>query len=184
MGTPLRKPTPPLAETIYQETYNFEFVQIVRILNSLNKETTPLGEGVNPQKESVFFKSNVSFAFSPSDLSRLTYRENGPPILHVNFLGIAGAQGPLPAPYAHTLMERVNVKDTAFRDFLDIFNHRLISLLYRIRKKHRPYLSDTKASHSSIGKLLHTFLGLGFDDPSLSEQFSIPDSALIGMAGL
>ena len=184
MGTYLRNTTPPLEEQLYKETYAFEFTQMVRILNHLKKGTVSPGEKSDPQKESVFFKSQVSFAFSPSDLSSLIPRENAPPILNVNFLGIAGVQGPLPTPYTQILLDRLRSRDPVFRDFLDIFNHRIISLLYRIRKKYRVNLSDVKASDSSVGKMLHAFLGLGFKNPLFENQYSLSDSALVGMAGL
>jgi len=51
--------------------------------------------------------------------------------VHVNFMGIAGIQGPLPLPYTEILMSRMRQKDMAFRDFLDIFNHRLVSVFTR-----------------------------------------------------
>jgi len=184
MGTSLRNTTPSLEEQIYKEAYAFEFVQMVHILNHLTKGTLSPGETSDPQKESVFFTSNASFEFTSSDLSSLIPRENAPPILKVNFLGIAGAQGPLPAPFTQILLDRMRSRDYAFRDFLDIFNHRLISLLYRIRKKYRTELSDVKASDSPIGKMLRTFLGFGFKNTLFENQFSLSDSALIGMAGL
>lgn len=184
MGTYLRGTTPPLKDQIYKETYAFEFVQIVRILTTLKKGTFSPGEQTDPQKESVFFKSNASFSFSSSDISSLVPRENLPPILTVNFLGIAGIQGPLPTPYTQILLDRLHAGDSTFRDFLDIFNHRLISILYRIRKKYRLSLSDVKASDSPVGKMLRAFLGFGFKKPLLENQYSISDSALVGMAGL
>lgn len=184
MASDLRGFSSPLEEKLYKETYNFEFVQVVRILSKLKKGSISPGEGSNPQNEPVFFKSNVSFAFSPSDLSNLTPRENGSPTLHVNFLGIAGAQGPLPAPYTQMLLDRLHSRDEAFKDFLDLFNHRLISLLYRIRKKYRIGISDVKASSSSVGEMLRAFLGLGFKNKGFQDQHSLSDSALIGMAGL
>ncbi len=184
MATYLRNTTPPLEDQIYKEAYAFEFVQMVRILNHLKKGTSSPGETSDPQNESVFFNSNATFEFTSSDLSSLISRENAPPILTVNFLGIAGVQGPLPTPYTQILLDRLRSRDYAFRDFLDIFNHRIISLLYRIRKKYRPNLSDVKASESNVGRMLRTFIGLGFRNPLFENQSSLSDSALVGMAGL
>lgn len=184
MAAYLRRTNPPLKEKLFKETYSFEFFQAVRILNHLKPNCVDLGSGADPQKESVFFKSTVSFAFTASDLATLTPREESSPILRLNFLGIAGTQGPLPAPYTHLLLERIRSRDHAFEDFLDIFNHRIISILYRIRKKYRVGIIDVPAPQSSIGQILRSFVGLGFKNLLFQKKLHVPDSALISFAGL
>ena len=183
MAAYLRRTNPPIKETLFKETYSFEFFQVVRILNHLEPNCVDLGAGVDPQKEVVFFKSNVSFSFTASDLTTLTPRENAPPILRLNFLGIAGSQGPLPAPYTQLLLDRTRSQDYAFKDFLDIFNHRIVSLLYRIRKKYRVGITDVPAPESSIGQILRSFVGLGFKNLQFQEKLHISDSALISFSG-
>ena len=54
-----------------------------------------------------------------------------------SFLGLTGPQGVLPQHYTTLLIERVRAKDYALRDFLDIFNHRALSLFYRAWQKYR-----------------------------------------------
>lgn len=184
MATYLRRTSSPIKDRLFKETYSFEFFQAIRILNHLSPGSIDLGTGVNPQKESVHFKSNVSFSFTSSDLSTLTPRENKPPILRLNFLGIAGEQGPLPEPYTQLLIDRIRSRDHGFADFLDIFNHRILSILYRIRKKYRVGIIDVPAPESFVGQILRSFVGLGFKNPQFQEKLHIPDAALIGFAGL
>ena len=42
----------------------------------------------------------------------------------------------------------------ALRDFLDLFNHRLVSLLYRARKKYRPALDPGAPGRGRIATVL------------------------------
>jgi type VI secretion system protein ImpH len=100
----------------------------------------------------------------------------------VHFLGLAGALGPLPIPHTELLLERVWHKDTALRAFLDIFNHRLISLLYRVRKLHRVGLDFTAPDHTPVARYLYALLGLG--TPGLRGRMPVQDRTLLCYAGL
>ena len=53
----------------------------------------------------------------------------------VTFMGLAGTGGVLPGHYTQLLIDRVREKDFGLRDFLDLFNHRLIAQFYRAWEK-------------------------------------------------
>jgi type VI secretion system protein ImpH len=84
-----------------------------------------------------------------------------------SFLGLTGPQGVLPQHYTALLIERVRGKDYALRDFLDIFNHRALSLFYRAWQKYRfPFAyEDTGVRAAGEEDLftqgLYCLLGLG-----------------------
>lgn len=173
----------PVVQDLFDEPYRFDFYQAVRLLEAQAPERVPVGEDVEPDKETVSFRSTVAMHFPPSDLAAVAPPEGGrPPVMTVNFMGLAGAHGPLPAPYTELILERVWNKDTAFRDFLDLFNHRLISLMYRVRKKHRIALGWKSPEETPIARYLFALVGLG--NPTLRGRMQVPDRALLGFAGL
>lgn len=73
------------------------------------------------------------------------------PNLVGNFLGLFGPNGALPIPYTRKLLEldsearyRQTSTRSAFRDWLDIFNHRLMQLLFQGWEKYRFSVSYTR----------------------------------------
>ena len=81
--------------------------------------------------------------------------------VQVNFLGIAGVQGPLPIAYTEMICDRLRSKDAVTRDFLDLFNHRLLSLFYRIEQKSNPALQNVTPEKTPFGKALVSLIGVG-----------------------
>lgn len=100
----------------------------------------------------------------------------------VNFLGLAGFQGPLPDWVTELIVDRAAYKDTVLRDFLDIFNHRLVSLMYRAKRKYRPALEDRSPERTRSGRSLFSLVGLG--TPGLARRMGVPDRALLPYGGM
>jgi type VI secretion system protein ImpH len=164
-----------LIEQLFAESYRFDFFQAVRLLEAAASETVGVGEGVRADHEAVNFRSSLGAAFPASEIDgiRSGGRPHEPPEMTVNFIGLAGAFGPLPGPLSERILERTRRHDTAGRDFLDIFNHRLASLFYRVRQRHRAALSRGGPEHSHLARHLFALIGL-----------DLPDRALLHYAGL
>lgn len=151
-----------VAEQLFAQPYEFEYYQSIRILAALRPESKPFGESENPKDDPVQIQSRISYATPASDIHSIFPNKyyDRPPIMTINFLGISGIQGPLPQPYMDLLVDRLQHKDTAFRDFLDIFNHRFASMWYRLQKKHIPGLQMIPAEKTAIGKIILDLAGL------------------------
>lgn len=175
-----------VAAGLFEEGHRFSFVQAVRLLEEMavRADRTSPGEGVDPEREVVHFSHAVRMDFPPNDVEEVKEaREPGKPVqMTVNLLGLAGALGPLPTPVSELIVERVFRKDEAMRDFLDIFNHRLVSLLYRERKKYRPALDARGPDCGRVASVLYAFLGLA--TPNLQRRMEMSDRSLLPYAGL
>jgi type VI secretion system protein ImpH len=111
-----------------------------------------VGEGDDPRLEAVNFRARISFAVNAADLQKID--AGSPPKLTVTFLGVAGIQGPLPQVFTEMLVDRIKSRDTAGRDFLDIFNHRVTTLWYKLYTKLYPGLTDAKMESTQIGECM------------------------------
>ena len=174
----------PLTEDVIQNADQFDFHAMVKLLEAMRPDATPLGQGFDPKKEPLRIRSRVSLTFPHTDIHKLVLTRDGdiPPLLETNFLGIAGINAPLPTPHTQLLIRRKERKDTAFRDFLDIFNHRLVSMLHLIRRKHWVGLKHERPEESFVGKSLISLLGL--DGQHLRERLGIQDRSLLYYTGL
>jgi type VI secretion system protein ImpH len=105
----------------------------------------------------------------------------------VAFMGLTGLLGVLPRHYTELLLERMRRKDEGLRDFLDLFNHRLISLFYRAWEKYRFPIAYERAVSKAEGedrftRQLFDLIGLG--TKGLRGRLEVEDEPLLFYAGL
>lgn len=177
-----------VADWLFAEAYRFDFFQAVKLLETLATlagpgDTVAVGAGSDPEREAVRFASKVRLDFPASDLETVEPPAAGEPArMTVNFFGLAGSEGPLPMPLVEILQDRQRERDYGPRDFLDIFHHRLLAILYRGAKAHRPALTAGAPEESAPADYLRAFAGLG--QPGLRNRQAVPDAALLRYAGL
>jgi len=185
MGTNLSKQKPTIKSELLNASYEFEFHQVVKLLEKMHPDRPAMGTSVFADQEIASLKSHIFLTYPPSDIYSIEpQNDNGklPYNVTVNFLGIAGVIGPLPMGYAVTAMDRARAGDTAFRDFLDIFNHRLVSIFHRIRKKYWVGLETTEPHKTEFAKCLYSFIGVA--TPHLHNHLHIHDRGLLFFSGL
>lgn len=178
-----RNPRAPVVEELRKRGYAFDFYQVVRLLEAMRPEAAPVGRGGDPAAEAVRFRSDPSLNFPVSPVVDVSVPDDpaAQARVLVSFLGIGGAQGPLPRPFTELVLDRVAAGDTAARDFLDIFNHRLVSLQYRAREKHRPGLRVQPLAASLLGELGFAVIGLA--GTSVRKRLRVPDASLLFYGG-
>jgi len=172
-----------VAEWFFAEPWEFEFFQAVRILEMLYPERVPPGEGADPDQEVVRLRSEISHVFPGAEVRSVKPAGTGEPAeMMVNLLGLGGPSGPLPDADSDRLIERAWRKDYGFRDFLDIFHHRLLSLLVRTRKAHHPAYTARAPHEGPIAQYLYAFFGLALRQ--LQDRMRVPDRSFVFYAGL
>lgn len=166
---------------LFDEPYRFEFAQAVRLLRQLNPQRAGVGLFQPPRSEVVHFGAAPSLSFPASEIQELHEREDAPPRMRVNFMGLVGPLGVLPLYYTELAAERVRARDYTLLDFLDIFHHRLISLFYRVSEKYRFVVGYEQSEDRFSGYLLD-LIGLG--TPALRRRQDIEDESLLFYTGL
>lgn len=172
----------PLGEVLAGEPYRFEFFQAVRLLTRAFPNRAAVGRLANPRQEVLRFGAHVSATFPASEIQALELSGEGPHSMIVNFMGLAGPLGVLPLYYTELLIQRVRVRDTAMRDFLDQFNHRIISLFYQAWEKYRFTIAYERGERDRFSQYLLDLIGVG--TPGLQHRQAVPDDTLIYYSGL
>jgi type VI secretion system protein ImpH len=166
-----------------------DFFQLVRLLERSRqgpalrppqgRPLRPAGASRHPEEEAVRFRAAVAARFLPASTVPLSAdarsEDAGRAEVETTFMSAAGAQGVLPQHYTTLLLQRLREGDTALKDFLDLFHHRLIAALVRGWQKYRPF-----AAHEAAGaageqdEFTRALLGLdgrsSFDDDSGFDQ--------------
>lgn len=163
---------------------SFEFFQAVRLLERLFPTRTPVGQFGDPRDEVARFGATPAVAFPASEIQELELDASGdrPAHLRVNFMGLTGPQGVLPLHYTLAIIARQRVRDTAMRDFLDIFNHRAISLFYRAWERNRFTIAHERGADDPITRHLADLLGVGTEH--LRGRLPVRDETLLFYSGL
>ena len=169
-------------EALEREPYSFEFFQAVRLLHLLRPDRGPIGRFSNPDEEAVHFGATPSTSFPASEVQALEKDGDAPPRLLVNFLGLTGPQGVLLLEYSELVAERVRLRDHALRDFLDLFNHRIISLFFRAWERTHAHGAKLAKGEDALQDHLLDLVGLG--TPGLAKQLGLPPAALPFYVGL
>jgi type VI secretion system protein ImpH len=123
-----------------QEPWRFDFFSAARRLQDLREEGDGFGVSLRPSHDVARFGQAPTAAFAPREIQ--STRSNGA-MLQVDLFsgGLLGPHGPLPEYVTELAIDRGrNYGDVGLIAFLNIFNHRHYSHLYRAYAASRPEL--------------------------------------------
>ena len=154
--------------------------------------------------ESVRFRNNPGMHFRAREVEKILSREVEVPGMkaevrhevHVNTGGLAGVGGPLPFWFEELLAEEDPDEffiaypssqqaeeggNAPVGDFLDIFSHRFILLLYRAWVSQNSFTAYQRGGQDAISRILFSILGM----PESEDYFSaFRPARLLGFGGL
>jgi type VI secretion system protein ImpH len=171
-----------IQKRLAEEPFCFEFFQAVRLLAGLLPARQEVGRFNPPASEVVHFSAHATVSFPASEIQSLRLPEDGQSVMTVNFMGLTGPLGVLPLYYTELVMERLRSRDTTLRDFLDIFNHRSISLFYQAWEKYRFPIAYEHGRSGHFLEMLQSMVGLGM--PALANRQAVGDESLLFYTGL
>jgi len=207
MSTASRRKNTSVISQLTEAPHEFPFLQAVRLLersavlahteihtkakNKYSCNQQPVALFTPPNTEVIRFRTNHALNFSSSEISSIAINKNVKKWdLSVNFMGLTGSQGVLPYHYTEIILKRLKLKDESLSHFLDLFNHRTISLFYQAsnkynlpieyeRKKLNPPKTKERDDHSQA---LLSLIGLG--TKNLNNRLYIRDESLFFYSGL
>ena len=211
MSTTRRRKNTSVSQNLAATPQNYSFFQSVRLLEratkynktddniQLGKSTKahPVARFFQPCTEAIRFRTNQTLRFSSAEIAKVNKQLNKNDEhgiqqwqVVVNFMGLTGTQGVLPYHYTELILQRLKMKDESLKNFLDLFNHRIISLFYQASTKyHLPIEYERKklnppqfSKRDTSTQVLLSMIGLGTE--SLNNRLYTRDESLLFYSGL
>jgi len=172
-----------LTEALRDKPYGFDFFQAVRRLECAHRNLPRIGHSQRPQGDPVRFCQNVSLAFAPSALDAYyEAADERAARLVVNFFGLLGTNGPMPLVITEYVYDRLhNHRDNTLTSFLDVFNHRMISLFYRAWACNQQSVSHDRKEEDRFAVYIGSLFGIGED--SFRNRDAVPDVGKLHYSG-
>ena len=181
-----------LKRRLLEKPRRFSFFQAVQLLESFDESPVKLGESGPPSKETIRLRPSVGVSFPSSDIEEIKEYEDEESQqrkyqITTTFMGLYGVASPLPTYYCEEILEdeTENLNDderSPTRDFLDIFHHRILSLLYRCWLKYRYLFQFYPGGRDETSRRFLCLIGIDPNAPN--KNLPVPPIALLRFAGL
>jgi type VI secretion system protein ImpH len=172
-----------LIDELAQNPFEFDFYRAVRVLENSRPDLPRVGFSLSPSQDPVRFCQNPSLAFAPSTLEAFKPAgAGGLARLYLRFFGMLGPNAPLPPHLTEYAFERKHHADDAtFVEFLNIFNHRLASFLYRTWSANQKAVDLDRKEDQRYSVFLGSLFGLGME--AFQDRDAVQDWAKLYFTG-
>jgi type VI secretion system protein ImpH len=172
-------------DTFEQDARHLNFFQAVDLIEKMSPNAAKLGHRGPCAKEPIRFVGNFSLGFPASDIEQIErYVAHDGKVRYrmmVNFLGLYGQSSPLPTWYTEDIVHE-ELDEHAVKDFLDLFQHRAVSLVQRCWTKYRYYREYRPDGSDPISQWMFSLMGVLH--PALREGTALNWQRLLAYAGV
>ncbi|EFJ2911455.1 type VI secretion system baseplate subunit TssG [Escherichia coli] len=184
MGRKTQPPYSRLTPRLEAELHRINFYRFCQILEKNNPGKPPLGSTSSPADDPVRFAPHPGMGFPSCELNSVEYDEGDEhrvPVIRTTFMGMYGVDSPLPTAYIDDIV-RSREGHNVLQDFLDIFNHRILTQFYRIWRKYSYPATFEPGGTDTISRSLLGLVGLGI--PGTEKHIAAPLSRFLALAGV
>lgn len=136
-----------------------DFLQVIRLLERENRSKPRVGDNTKYTDENIVFRQSPSLKFEAETLQ--LDRHSGKTVVNCNFFGLFGGNSPLPVHFTEYARERLQFhSDATFTDFVNLFNHRMLSFFYKAWASGEPAIQLDRIEEDLFSGYLGSFGGL------------------------
>ncbi len=158
------------------QTAMFNFYRFCELVEKFSGRK--LGAAGKLSQDAVRFRPDPHLGFPTSELKKTETdpaHPDDPPTVRTTFHGLYGVDSPLPTAYVDDINQGREGAD-AMAAFLDIFNHRMMTQLYRIQRKYNYPASYEEGGTDKFSRSLMALAGITQTD-------DLPASRLLAILG-
>jgi type VI secretion system protein ImpH len=140
----------------------FEFIAALRLIEAAYRDKPRIGRALRVADEPLRLSQNADLAFRGKEITGAGVSPSGGvPRVAVN-TGLLGPQGPMPLHFTEYVRERwLRAGDATWTAFLDVFHHRMLSLLYRARVASEPVIALDRPDDDAFARSVGSLAGFG-----------------------
>lgn len=155
----------------------FDILQLVR---TLLRPPHPGAAPLEPER-AVRFRADLASRFPGSNASELKVLEHWTRITTPDFC-VGSVLGPLPEAFLEWMRDLERAGACGMRDFLDVFNHRVNVLRFRMRATFEPGLHNGRPEETLQADWLGALMGVG--SQAQASQIPLRQRHWLGIGGL
>lgn len=172
MAVDRRHPQPDL-KALQAKARSIDFYELLRRLEQPGKR---FGRSGGPSHEPARLGQPIRMAFATSDVEEMELPPNGALLrVSVNAIGLFGPEGPMPLHITKWMHDRASnrwfagdqsgaTQDTAFLDFANALQHRMIAYYWRAWADMRPDVQYPHDNGGTVGAMMRALGSIGLGD--------------------
>ena len=178
----------PLVASLLTRAPLMNFMQLCQLLEVRVPDHPGFGTRDTAAHEPIRFRPRQRIGFPAGEIASVEFDEEthasgpaAPPTVRTTFMGLYGVDAAMPSHVIDDIVLRTEGHE-ALEAFLDQFNHRVVTLLYRAWKKYRYPIGFRPGGTDPHSRNLLALAGFGWGDKP--GRAGLPDSRVLALLGL